>query len=556
MAAFDFVVVGAGSAGCVLAARLTEDPDVRVLLVEAGTRDERQVLPVPALMARQFMSATDWGYFTEPEPGLDGRIVYWPRGKGIGGTFLMNGHVYVRGDRADFDAWAELGNDGWDYESVLPYFRRSERRRGAPSPYHGSDGPLPVADLRDPNPLTHAFVDAAVGVGIARLDDLNQPHLDGVGYLQVHQQRGARRTTAHSHLRAAMARPNLVVETGALTTRVLLDGTRATGVEYRRDGVVVQAHARREVVLCAGVVNSPQVLLLSGIGPAGELGPLGIPVALDLPGVGRNLQDHAGVAVVESITEPISLMRGESLADIARYAVLRKGPLTSNVTEAAAFVRTRPGLASPDLELAFSPIGMSPRRLFDGPTAWAKNRLRPIVKPDRRNVVHGMIIAAVAATPRSAGAVTLESPDPAVPPRIAPGYLSDADGDDLRVLVEGIRLARRIFRQPALARYTDRELQPGDDVEADDELVAFLRAQTQTAHHGAGTCRMGTDPDAVVDTELRVRGISGLRVVDASVMPRIVSGHPNAATIMIAEKAADLLRKVPGVRRSSRAGTS
>jgi choline dehydrogenase len=548
VAAFDFIVVGAGSAGCVLAARLTEDPDVRVLLVEAGARDERQVLPVPALMARQFGSETDWAYSTEPEPELDGREVYWPRGKGLGGTFLMNGHVYVRGDRADFDAWAELGNEGWDYDSVLPYFRRSERRDGAPSPYHGQDGPLPVADLRDPNPLTNAFVEAAVDAGIPRLDDLNRPHLDGVGYLQVHQQRGVRRTTAHSHLRAAMSRPNLLVETDALATRILLDGTRATGVEYRRDGAVFRVHAHREVALCAGVINSPQLLLLSGVGPADELGALGVAVALDLPGVGRHLQDHAGVAVVAGINEPISLMAGETLGGIARYALLRKGPLTSNVTEAAAFVRTRPGLASPDLELAFSPIGMTPRRLFDGPTAWAKNRVRPLLRPERRTLVHGMIIAAVAATPASEGTVTLVSADPTEPPRIAPGYLTDDEGDDRRVLVEGIRLARRILGQSPLARYVDREVAPGDGAQRDDELVAFVRAHAQTAHHGAGTCRMGAGDDAVVDPVLRVRGIEGLRVADASVMPRIVSGHPNAATIMIAEKAADLLR-------SSRAGT-
>ena len=389
--------------------------------------------------------------------------------------------------------------------------------------------------------------------GIPRQDDLNEPRLDGVGLLQVHQQRGSRRTTAHSHLRAAMARPNLVVETGALTTRLLCNGTRVTGVEYRRDGASVQVHAAREVVLCAGVINSPQLLLLSGIGPGDELTAMGVPVVRDLPGVGRNLQDHVGVALATRITEPISLMQAESLASIARYAVLRKGPLTSNVTEAAAFVRTRPGLASPDLELAFAPIGISPRQVFAGPGAWAKNRLRPIVKPDRRTIVHGMIVAPVLATPRSAGTVTLASTDPTEPPRIAPCYLSDPDGEDLGVLIEGIRLARRILEHPALARFTVDELQP-DVAPSDEELTTFVRAHAVTAHHGTGTCRMGVDDGAVVDPELRVRGIEGLRVADASVMPSIVSGHPNAATIMIAEKAADLLTS--GVRRSSRAGTS
>ncbi len=544
-AGHDYIIVGAGSAGCVLAARLSEDPAVRVLLLEAGTHDERRALPVPALMARHFLTDVDWAYVTEPQPRLAGRQMYWPRGRGLGGTFLINGQVYLRGDRADYDRWAELGNPGWDYDTVLPYFRKSEDRRGDPSPFHGRGGPLPVADLRDPNVLTHAFVAAAVECGIPHRHDFNEARLEGAGYVQVTQRRGARWTTAHSHLRPAFDRPNLTVLTGAHATRVLFDELRAVGVEYRQDGRTTQATAGREVVLCGGVVNSPQLLLLSGVGPARDLRALGIPLVHELPGVGSNLQDHVGVAVIASITQPISILSGESPANVVRYALLRKGPLTSNISEACAYVRTRPGLASPDLELVFSPIGVPPRRLFESPRAWAVRRARSVTDRVRRRgeppTMHGVILGPAAATPRSTGFVALASADPLAAPVIQPSYFSDPDGEDLNVVVEGVRLARRLLHTQPLSGLIDGEVQPGDDVQSDDALAGFVQERAQTAHHGTGTCKMGIDPMAVVDPTLRVHGLEALRVVDASVMPTIVSGHPNAAVIMIAEKAAELL---------------
>jgi len=511
---FDHVVVGAGSAGCVLAGRLTEDPTCRVLLLEAGTADRGLAVRIPAAFPKLFRTARDWNYRTAPEPALGGRALYWPRGKMLGGSSSMNAQMYVRGHRADYDRWKDLGNTGWGFDGVLPFFARAE-------------GALTIGDLRDPNPTTRAFVRAAMETGIPPLEDAKGAEPEGVTVARVTQRRGRRWSAADAYLRPALRRPNLTVRAGAHVTRVLVEGRRAAGVEYRRAGERAVAHAEREVILAGGAVNSPQLLMLSGIGPGDALRALGIEVCRHLPGVGANLQDHLAIAVIVRCPEPVSLVAAESLANLARYLVFRRGMLTSNVGEAYALVRTRPDVAAPDLELIFAPVPFMEHGL---------------VKPPG----HGLTIGLVLLQPRSRGVVELESPDPLAPPRIRPGYLSDPDGEDLGTLVEGLRLARRVFRAPALARYVGAELEPGSEVATDLALAAFVRQKAETLYHPVGTCRMGIDDLAVVDPELRVQGVDGLRVVDASVMPVIIRGHTHAPTVMIAEKAAALIARSPG----------
>jgi choline dehydrogenase-like flavoprotein len=508
---FDYVVVGAGSAGCVLAGRLTEDPSVRVLLLEAGGKDSRREIRIPAAFSKLYRSDVDWCYSTAREEALDGREICYPRGKMLGGSSSINAQVVARGNLADYDGWSELGCAGWAWEDVLPYFERSAR------------GPFRIAQLRDPNALTKAFVAAAVEAGVPYAEDLNVPAPEGVGYAQVSQRHGRRWSVADGYLRPALSRPNLQVRTAAQVTRILLDRERAVGVTFRHDGRDDQARATREVMLCGGAINSPHLLLLSGIGPSEALASAGVEPTHELRGVGRNLQDHLVGGVLAASTSTATLYAAESLRSLARYLIFRRGMLTSNVAEALAFVRTRPELAAPDLELVFAPVLFVDEGLVPPPE-------------------HGVTIGAVVLQPRSVGRVTLRSSDPLDAPLIQPRYLSDPTGEDLRVLLHGIRLARRILAAGALAPQVRAELLPGPDVQDDEGLIAQTRARAHTLYHPVGTCRMGTDDDAVVDPELRVRGLEGLRVVDASVMPRIPRGHTNWPTVMIAEKAADLLR--------------
>jgi len=516
---FDYVIVGAGSAGCVMAARLSEDASARVLLLEAGGPDTRSEIHIPAAFAKLFRSDCDWNYATEPQPRLANRRLYWPRGKVLGGSSSINAMVYIRGHRSDFDAWAAAGNPGWAFADVLPFFQRAEDNQRGSSDFHATGSPLAVSDLRSPNVLSRAFVEAGVELGFPRNPEFNGASQEGFGFYQVTQKRGERHSAADAYLKPARARRNLTVRTGAQATRLLFEGRRAVGVCYRRDGRDEHARANREVILCGGAVNSPQLLLLSGVGPAKQLRAMGIPVVADLPGMGENLQDHLQIVVGHQCTQPVSLAHAETLGNLLRYLLFRRGPLTSNVAECGAFLRTRPGLPAPDLQFMFGPVFY----LDHGFT-------RP--KGD------GFGVVAVLLRPQSRGRITLRSADPLAHPAIDANYLS-ADAD-LALLVHGVKLARRLFAAKSFDPYRGPEARPGADIQTDAEIAGYVRDHAETIYHPVGTCKMGSDPLAVVDAQLRVHGTGSLRVVDASVMPLIVGGNTNAATIMLAEKAATL----------------
>ncbi len=518
---FDVVVVGAGSAGCALAGRLTEDPTLRVLLLEAGGSDDVLEVQVPAALYKTFRTRLDWNYTTEPQPGLDGRKLYWPRGRLLGGSSSINAMIYMRGAAADYDEWAELtGDPSWSHEHVLPLFRRMEDNARGADRFHGVGGPLRVEDLRSPHPWTRAVVQSAVAAGYPRNDDFNGATLEGVGQYQVTQKRGRRWSSADAYLHPAERRPNLTVRTGALTTRVLVENGRATGVEYRSGGRVHTARAAREVVLSGGAINSPQLLMLSGIGPADHLREVGVDVVHDLPGVGGGLQDHPLVPVVWNVRSGKSLIRAESPSGYARWFGARRGPLTSNLAEAGLFTRSSPELSEPDLQYHFLPVKF-----------WKQAE----VDPD----VDAFTAATVLVHVHSRGSVRLRSADPSWAPAINAGYLTDER--DLEALVTGVEKAREIAATGPLASVLADEWSPGDTVHGRDALRETVRNTLESLYHPVSSCRMGTDEQAVVDSQLRVRGIDGLRVVDASVMPTLVRGNTNAPTIMIAERAADLI---------------
>lgn len=517
---YDYIVVGAGSAGCVLAARLSEDRSTRVLLLEAGGPDRQKEIHIPIAFGKLFQTEVDWNYHTEPQPHLAGRSLYWPRGKVLGGSSSMNAQMWVRGNPADYDEWARLGNAGWSYRDVLPYFRRAEDCQQGATEHTGVGGPMNVSLLRSPNPLTRVFMEACTQTGIPLNPRINPSAQDGSYYTLVSQRGGKRCSTALAYLRPAMRRSNLEVRTRACATGVMLKDRRATGVRYLQDGGERMAEARREVILCGGAVNSPQLLLLSGVGPAKELAALGIPVIADLP-VGRNLLDHLMVAVIMEVRRPVTLVAAETVANLLKFLLLHRGMLTSNVAEAHAFLRSSPHLSAPNLELVWAPYPYINHGLTLPPG-------------------HGVTVAAVLLQPRSSGWLTLRSRDPMAPPIIDPQYLSHPA--DLEILVAGVKRAREVLRAPALAQTVTVPIEPEPGVEADADLADFVRRKAETLYHPVGTCRMGIDESAVVDPELRVRGIEGLRVVDASVMPTLIRGHTNAPVIMIAERAADLLR--------------
>ena len=508
----DVVIVGGGTAGCVLASRLTEDPSVSVLLLEAGPQSRKLEIKIPAAFSRLYRTAVDWGDSTTPQPRLDGREVVFPRGRMLGGSAAMNAMMILRGQRADYDAWAAAGCIGWSWADVEPAFARS------------AEGAFPLADLPERHVLAEAFVHAAQAVGIPFTEDLNGESNDGVGYVPVSQRRGRRFSVLDGYLRPARRRPNLTIATEALVTRVLMEDGRAVGVAYRLDGETAEEEARceREVVLCAGAIGSPHLLQLSGIGPRDVLADAGISVVRESPGVGVNLVDHLANGLLVRTKGVETLASADSLRNLARWALRGTGPLTSNLGEAVAFVRTQPQVSAPDVELLLAPV------LFED---------EGLTQPTE----HGLTLAVVLLRPRSAGTVRARTADPSDPPAIDPSYLSDPDGEDEATLLRGLRLARRVLAHEPLASFTDGEILPGDAARSDDDLQAHLRALSQTLYHPAGTCRMGSDAASVVDPELRVRGVVGLRVVDASVMPTLPRGHTNWPTVMIAERAATFL---------------
>jgi choline dehydrogenase len=519
----DYVIVGAGSAGCVLANRLSEDPSVRVLLLEAGGKDRSPNIKIPAAFPKQFHTKLDWDFATEPEAHVDGRSLYIPRGKALGGSSSMNAMLYVRGRPLDYDTWEAQGAAGWGYRDVLPYFIKSEDNARGASEYHGVGGPLKVSEQRSPRPLDRQLLEASEAAGIPRIADYNGPEQDGASMFQVTQRNGQRFSAADAYLRPALRRPNLEVRTKVTVVGVEFDGTRAVGVRLRkgRRGVEV-ARATREVLLSAGSIGSPHLLLLSGVGPAEELRMAGVEPRHDLPGVGRNLQDHPFVTIIWEVSDQNTLYGADKPKPLAEWVLRRSGKLSSTVAEVVAFTRTRGGLPAADIQFHMGAAYFEDHGAeeYDG---------------------HCMVIAPVLVSPKARGQVWLGSADPMEKPRIITNTLSEPE--DLESMIAGMALAREIAAQQPLRQLVVKELKPGPAAVEREDLEADLRRRLMLIYHPVGTARMSdTHEQAVVDSRLRVHGLDGLRVIDASVMPTITGGNTNAPTIMIAERAADLIR--------------
>ena len=520
--AFDYIVVGAGSAGAAVANRLSADGSTSVLLLEAGGKDRKQEIHIPAAFSKLFRSSYDWNYDTVPQPELDGRTVYWPRGKMLGGSSSLNAMMWVSGFAADYDRWADAAGPTWSWASLRPYFRQVQRL-AASATAAASDGAVRIEQQRSPRSATASFLQAVRQSGLA-VEAANPTQPAGFTQTLVSQHRGARFSAADAYLKPARRRKNLVVRTGAQVHRVVFHGRRATGVLVAGNGGVRQIDARREIVLCGGAVNTPQLLMLSGIGDPDQLSNLGIDVVAASPEVGSNLTDHLIAGLVPEARAD-TLYDAERPAELARYLLRRRGMLTSNVAEAYGFVRTRPQLALADIEILFAPVAY----VGEG-----------LVKPPG----HGLTIGAILLQPRSSGRITLASADPGAKPVIDPRYLSDPDGDDRATLMAGLQICEQILRAPALAALgTGRFLAPaaGETMSEPDRDASSINQYSHTLYHPVGTARMGGDDASVVDPELRVRGVTGLRVADASVMPNIIRGHTNAPSMVIGEKAADLL---------------
>lgn len=517
---YDYVIVGAGAAGCAVAHRLSADPDTTVLLLEAGGRDWSPLIHMPVGFTKLSGPRVNWGFHTVPQAQLGDRRMYYPQGRTLGGSTSINAMIYIRGQREDYDRWAELGNDDWSYARVLPFFKRAEHNERLNDEFHGSDGPMNVTEQVQHNPLSKAFVRAAQELGVPFVADFNGARQDGVSWYDVTQRNARRESAATAYLRPVRDRRNLTVQTHAHATRVLVGQGRATGLRYLRKGTPTTVYADREVILSGGAVNSPRLLLLSGIGPADELLPLGIDVVHDLPGVGRNLQDHMDVYLTAE-TIPVSYNQSDrpdkALLAGLQYLTTRTGPITASVCEAGMFVRSSPGLPTPDLQMHALP-------------AYVIDHGRLRVKG------HGMTINTCHLRPRSTGRITLRSADPADEPAIDPNFL--ADPYDWDISLAGFRWGREMLATKAFAPYVKREHMPGREIRTDREIRDYVRRWAKTDYHPVGTCKMGADDLAVVDQQLRVRGLAGLRVVDASVMPTLISGNTQATSIMIGEKGA------------------
>ncbi len=528
MSEYDYIVVGAGSAGCVLASRLSEDATKRVLLLEAGGKDDSFWIPIPVGFSKLMVNPKyNWMFSTEPEPNCHGRVIPVPRGKTLGGSSSINGMLYVRGNPLDYNTWAQFGNRGWSYEGVLPYFKKSEHyERNNNDPARGYGGMLNVAEMRENHELCDAFIAAAEREGFRRNSDYNNGHQEGFGYFQVTQKNGRRWSTARAFLDPARSRPNLTIETNAQCTGLILEAKSCVGARFVQNGQAREARCRGEVVLCAGAVQSPHVLEISGIGQPELLRSFGVEVKHELPGVGENYRDHYAPRMNWRVKLPITLneqTRGLGFArEIARYFMSGRGILTYTAGIAYGFIKTRPELEEPDVQFHFAHASYG-------------NAANRVLEREP-----GMTVTTYQCRPESQGSIHLRSPDPLAAPCIRPNYL--ADPLDQRVVVDGMKIARRIVSNAAMDKYRAFEMNPGDAVQTDEQWLDFARHNGQTTYHVVGTCKMGRDPMAVVDDELRVHGITGLRVADASVMPTMVSGNTNAATIMIAEKGADMIR--------------
>lgn len=515
---YDYIIVGAGSAGCVLANRLSANPETKVLLLEAGLPDQQMEIHIPLAFAKLFKTVYDWAYHTTPQTKLNNRKLFWPRGKVLGGSSSINAMIYIRGHHRDYDHWQALGNEGWGFDKALHYFRKSQNQERGESTYHGVGGSLNVADLRSINPLSRIFLNAAEEMGFPLNNDFNGQEQDGFGFYQVTQKDGKRCSAAAGYLTPILSRPNLTVQTQVHVTKLLIENNKVIGLAYLLEGREEQeVYINREVILSAGAINSPQILMLSGIGPADELRRLGINVVNDLAGVGQNLQDHLFLSVAYACKEPISLADAETPENVAEF-MQGRGPLTSNVGEAGGFIRTKSGLSQPDIQFHFGPVYY----LNHGFT-----------KPEG----HGLSIGPTLICPESVGYIKLNSRNPLDAPIIEPNYLTNET--DLDTLVRSVKIVKEMAKTKAFQPYCGAAVCQA--LSTDEEIKEFVRNTVETLYHPIGTCKMGNDKMAVVDDKLKVHGIENLRVIDASIMPRIPAGNTNAPVIMVAEKAADLI---------------